>query len=141
MYMDNKAVTTVNLRFPYATMKLYTISYSNALNSSFIKNMIDLSEENVIYYDDKSDNNEYQTYTFTIPLIAYQGLREVDLEWLIKLWNGEESYYCPFRDRYDTDHVTKLVGFLGIDQRFKWVRDLENNNPQYPPKPATYNEI
>jgi hypothetical protein len=128
-----RSATIIRLEFPYCTLKKYEISYTNALNSEYLANLLEGIE--LVDYNSKTFTDEdIQFVDFTIPLSAYLYLKETDLDSFMGMWNGTHCYYNVVNDRFNEKCVTSLAGFLLMSRNLKWVKYMEEKHPQYPPE-------
>ena len=74
----------VYLYFPKATKYPYKISYTEAIQSEFIKNVLEIKQVN---------NPNFYYFKIEIPYSFYAGIRNVDIEHLIDLLIGKSRLF------------------------------------------------
>ena len=128
--LDIISIETVNLHFPQSTYEFYEISLNEALQSEFLKVLIencgeDFKEENL----ESSNPNIFfkkKYIDIIIPNELYRGVREVDISKFIELLKGE--FFCEdsiSNSRFDFKAISKLIQSLIINKDLLFVNLLE----------------
>jgi hypothetical protein len=121
---------TICLNFPYsvseytggykkdgndiALKRQFNLSYNDAINSQFLKTMLEDFPENVTYCE------------ITIPKNLYLGIRLIDINCLYELWTSRITitHALIYDDKYHLKDVCRLADALLLSKEFPFMRKL-----------------
>ena len=124
------SAVTISLKFPYSVgeyiggykkdgcdiyvERQFCLSYNEAINSDFLKHMLEDFPENVTYCE------------ITIPKNLYLGMRLIDIKCLYELWTGRMTltHATIHEDIYYLKDVWRLADALLISKRLPFMKKL-----------------
>ena len=123
---QRRASCCIGIYFPYSydsPKHPFVLSFNVARNSRFLQGLLDNVSEDIVYFE------------VIIPDTLYHGIRYVDIEHFIRLWEGSRTFYEHEKDKYCYQSLAILCASLLVNQKYYFVQWLEKRyEPNGDPK-------